>query len=442
MTSYIDASSPTGNGRRIKVLSTDLIFSGVDNIFVYPSLDVDRLRDALSRTLSFWPILTGRIIVESDDQYFIEFSDNSIPFTYNENDELERWPPDLPVVVDDMKLIRPFIDSTQYKPEMEPLLRFKVTHLLRSDEYILGTSFCHMIGDANSIVHFHNDLSQTYQNLEPIFSLPIFERHLLNKEDPDFTLLPVLKLYRNTDKKEIILARLAKESTETDAINMSFSSEQLAKLHMLAGDSSQITIHDALCAYIIFLMNKYLFTNEDEYIRRAYMYVNYRGVNDLLTPKGYVANAIMQPLSSDFPNPCSLSSIAKTIRQLIKTTRQEDFLQKWVTSANILMRQFKKDGNVNFVWDKDEVVFNSNFKYDWSNLVHFGMKNQCRFHTIGIFKYYFRIFHLNPVKLEDGNWIKDNRGAEVSFRIPKGEIKEKFLAAWKKDVQENFLNVK
>ncbi|CAF2056546.1 unnamed protein product [Rotaria magnacalcarata] len=441
MTSFIDASSPTGNGRRIKVLSTDLIFSGVDNIFVYPSLDIDRLRDALSRALSFWPILTGRIIFESDDQYFIEFSDNSIPFTYNENDELERWP-NLPVIVDDMKLIKPFIDSTQYKPEIESLLRFKVTRLIRSDEYILGTSFCHMVGDANSIVHFHNDLSQIYQNLEPIFPRPVFERHLLDKEDPDFSCLPVLKLYRNTDKKETILARLAQEYTETDPINMSFSSEQLAKLHMLAGDSNEITTHDALCAYVIFLINKHLLINQDECIRRAYIYVNYRGVTDLLTPKGYVANAIMQPLSSDFPNPCSLSSIAKTIRELIKRTRQEDFLQKWVTSANVLMGQFKKDGNVNFVWDKDEVVFNSNFKYDWSNLVDFGMKNLCRFHTMGIFKYYFRIFHLNPVKLEDGNWIKDNRGVEISFRIPKGETKEKFLAAWKNDIQEDFSNVK
>ncbi|CAF4557157.1 unnamed protein product [Rotaria sp. Silwood2] len=73
MTSYIAASSPTGNGRQIQLLSTDLIFGGIDNVFVYPSLDVDRLRNALSRTLSFWPILTGRIFVDNDDQYFIKF---------------------------------------------------------------------------------------------------------------------------------------------------------------------------------------------------------------------------------------------------------------------------------------------------------------------------------------------------------------------------------
>ncbi|CAF4509056.1 unnamed protein product [Rotaria sp. Silwood2] len=441
MTSYIAASSPTGNGRQIQLLSTDLIFGGIDNVFVYPSLDVDRLRNALSRTLSFWPILTGRIFVDNDDQYFIKFTDDSIPFTYAENDQLEQWP-DLPVVVDDMTLIQPFIDSVQYKPEIEPLLRIKVTRLLHSDEYVLGTSFYHMVGDANSTFHFHNDLSQIYQNLETILPRPVFERHLLNKEDSEFSLLPVLKLYQNTGKREDILARLGKEYAETDPINMSFSSEQLTKLRSLIEDTNEITAHDVLCAYIVYLMNKHLFTSEDEYVRRAYMYINYRGVSDLLTPKGYVANAIMQPLSSDFPNPLSLSSIAKTIRQLIKTTRQEDFLQNWVTSANILMKKIIKDGHVNFVWDKDEAIFNSNYKYDWADQVDFGMKNQCRFHTMGIFKYYFRIFQLNPVKGENGNWIKDNEGAEVSFRIPKGEIKEKFLAAWKKDIQENFLNVK
>ncbi|CAF4625677.1 unnamed protein product, partial [Rotaria sp. Silwood2] len=166
MTSYIDASSPTGNGRRIQLLSTDLIFDGINNIFVYLSLDVDRLRNAVSRTLSLWPILTGRILVGNDDQYLIEFTDNSIPFTYTENDHLERWP-ELPVVVDDMTFIQPFIDSVQYKPEIEPLLRIKVTRLCRSDEYVLGTSVFHMVGDASSAIHFHNDLSQIYQNLAP-----------------------------------------------------------------------------------------------------------------------------------------------------------------------------------------------------------------------------------------------------------------------------------
>ena len=416
-----------------------LIFFGIDNVFVYPSLDVDRLRDALRRTLSRWPILTGRVLVD-DDQYFIEFSDNSIPFTDVENNQLERWP-DLPVLIDDMTILPPFIDSVQCKPQIEPLLRLKVTRLLRSGEYVLGTSFNHMVGDANSNLHFLNDLSLIYQQHEPLPPSPIFERHLLNKEDPEFVLLPIMKIFQNAVKNEIVSARVIKEQTETDPINMSFSSEQLAKLRTLGGvHDDEITIHDVHCAYIILTMNKHISLTANEHIRRAYIIVNYRGVSNLLAPKGHVGNPLMYLLSSDFPNPLSLFSITKTIRQAIKTTRDELYLGKWIGTADVLRRQGIKDGRVSFVWDSDEVVFNSNFKYDWSNQVNFGMINQCRFHTGGLGKSYFRIFQLNPVRKEDGNWARDNGGAEVAFRIPKGEAKE-FLEAWKKDVKENFANL-
>ncbi|CAF0745223.1 unnamed protein product [Adineta steineri] len=441
MTTYINASTPTGNSRRIKLLSTDLIFGGIDNVFVYPSLDIDRLKNALSDTLSSWPILAGRIFIDDNEQYFIEFSDKSIPFTYIENNQLEQWP-NLPVVVDDMTILQPFIDSVQYKPEIEPLLRLKVTRLVHSGEYILGTSFCHMIGDANSNIHFLNDLSQNYQHLEPCFPPPVFERHSLNEEDSQVSLSPILKCYQNTNTRELVIARIIKEQAETDYINISFSSKQLAQLHTLAGGvHNGITVHDAFCAYIILTMNKYLFLTDDEYIRRTFMLINYRNTPDSLATNSNVINAIITTLSSDFPEPLSLSSIAKTIRQLVETTRQKDYLRKLVTSANILMAQFIKNGHVNFVWDKNEVIFNSNFKYDWANEVNFGMINQCRFHTMGLFKYYFRIFQLNPVKEDDGNWTKDNGGVEVAFRIPK-ELKEKFIEACEKDIAENFINVK
>jgi hypothetical protein len=441
MTSYIDASPPTGNHRRITLLGTDLIFGGIDNVFVYPTLDVDRLRNALSETLSFWPILTGRIIVNNDDEYIIECSDNSIPFTYIENDQLECWP-DLPVVVDDIKILQPFIDSVQYKPSIEPLLRFKLTHLLRSDEYVLGTSFSHMVGDADSTIHFLTDLSRIYQHLEPLPPRPIFERLLLKKEEPDFSLPLINYISENAEKREDIIARIIKEPAETDPLTMSFSSEQLAQLRVRIEHNDEVTTHDTLCAYVILTINKYLFSTADEYLQRTHLLVNYRGVSDSLAPKGHVANSFIQTLSGDFQNPSCLSSIAKTIRQAINAIRNEEFLAKWIISADVLMKQLHKNGRLTFIWTKNDVIFNSNSKYDWANQVNFGMINQCRFHTAGSYKFYFRIFQSNPVKRNDGSWTRDNGGVEVTFRIPKGEGKEKFLEAWKKDIEEKFANVK
>ncbi|CAF2372184.1 unnamed protein product [Rotaria sp. Silwood2] len=440
MTSNIIPYPPTGNDHRIILAGTDLIFESIDNIFVYPSLlDIDRLKKALSRTLSIWPILAGRVIV-NDDQYRIEFSDQSIPFTYTENDQLECWP-NLPVVIDDATICEPFIDVVQYKPVDEPLLRIKVTRLLRSNEYVFGTSFSHLVGDAASNIHFLNDLSRLYQDLEPLLPRPIFDRHLWTKEDADVSFLSNLKPYRNADKCEIIATNFARDQANSDQLNLSFSSIQLAKLHSLAGDKDEVTVHDALNAYMIVTMNNNSIQISNEYFQRAYILVNYRDLLHSIAPVGHVGNSFVIMLTSDFPNPFSLISIAKTIRQAINKCRHEDFLKKWIPTADLMMRQIIKDDKLNCVWDTNEVVINSNFKYDWSNQVDFGMTNQCRFHTITSLKSYFRIFRLNPVKDKESHWIKDQDGAEVSFRIEKGAMKNKFLETYRHDIKTNFINV-
>ncbi|CAF3703278.1 unnamed protein product [Rotaria sordida] len=439
MTSHIIPCPPTGNGHRIVLAGTDLIFESIDNIFVYPLLDIDRLKQAISRALSIWPILAGRVLI-NEDQYLIEFSDQPIPFTYIENDQLEYWP-NLRVVVDDVTICKPFIDVVQYKPMDESLLRIKVTRLLRSNEYVLGTSFSHLVGDAASNIHFLNDLSRFYQSLEPILPRPIFDRYLWTKDDADVSLLSNLKPYQNADKREIIAINFVRDQTTTDQLNISFSSIQLAKLHSLADGKDEVTVHDVLNAYMIVTMNKNSIEISNEYFQRAYILVNYRNLLHSIAPTGHVANSFVIMLTSDFPNPFSLISIAKTIRQTINKCRNEDFLMKWIPTADLMMKQIIKDDKLICVWDTNEVVINSNFKYDWSNQVDFGMINQCRFHTIISLKSYFRIFHLNPIKDQEDHWIKDNDGAEVSFRIQKGEMKNKFLETYQQDIETNFINV-
>ncbi len=105
--------------------------------------------------------------------------------------------------------------------------------------------------------------------------------------------------------------------------------------------------------------------------------------------------------------------------------RNEDLIEKYVTSADVLSRQLIKDNRIHFIFGSKEFIFNSNFKYDWTNEVNFGMINQCRFHAVALYKFYFRIFQLNPIKNQDGIWIKDNGGAEIAFRIPKGRKEKK-----------------
>ncbi|CAF1668480.1 unnamed protein product, partial [Didymodactylos carnosus] len=176
----------------------------------------------------------------------------------------------LPVIVNDAAVIQPFIDSVVCKPD-EPLLRVKVTHLIRSNEYVVGISFCHMIGDAAANIHFLSDWSRLYQHLEPESIRPIFERerNMWKKENDEFHLSPSMKLIRNGDKRESILARLVQEYSETESINIPFSSAQLAKLQSLVNENNSktmLTSQDALNAYIIRTLNKHILNNVDDYI--------------------------------------------------------------------------------------------------------------------------------------------------------------------------------
>ncbi|CAF4260965.1 unnamed protein product, partial [Rotaria sordida] len=225
----------------------------------------------------------------------------------------------------------------------ESLLRIKVTRLLRSNEYVLGTSFSHLVGDAASNIHFLNDLSRFYQSLEPILPRPIFDRYLWTKDDADVSLLSNLKPYQNADKREIIAINFVRDQTTTDQLNISFSSIQLAKLHSLADGKDEVTVHDVLNAYMIVTMNKNSIEISNEYFQRAYILVNYRNLLHSIAPTGHVANSFVIMITSDFPNPFSLISIAKTIRQAINKCRNEDFLMKWIPTADLMMKQIIKD---------------------------------------------------------------------------------------------------
>ncbi|CAF0830172.1 unnamed protein product [Didymodactylos carnosus] len=143
MTSWlVPPSSPTGNSRRIELAGIDLwIFARTDKVFVYPSeLDIDRLKDALSRTLSVWPLVAGRFLLLDGGHYSIEMSDNPIPITYAENTDLATWPANLNIVAElHHNPLVPFIDEVQiitllHGSQDEPLFRLKLTRLVQSGE--------------------------------------------------------------------------------------------------------------------------------------------------------------------------------------------------------------------------------------------------------------------------------------------------------------------
>jgi hypothetical protein len=446
----VSPSTPTGNNRRIELAGMDLWLSArIDNVFVYPGeIKIDQLKAALSRTLSLWPLVAGRIILENDQHYIIEMCDNPIPVTLVVNNDLKEWPLDSNVIVQvDNKLFPTFIDAVQVtklfnNPSDEPLVRLKLTHIVESDEWALAISWYHLLGDAAACLHFSNTLSRFYQQMEPTQSLPIFERRLWREDEANQSVLPVPKQFRDAQPTEEAAKISLDHQLNYDPLNLHFSGEQLATLRTLAGGNS-VTTQDALTAYIILTLNTYCYNNNDERrILHTITVVNFRGVSDLIAPQGQVANCLFMMLSDDFDDPYSLSNIARTIRRSITQLRDPKILEPEIANIDGLMRKnVRNNKSPNPQLVPNEFAVNSNIRYDWADLVDFGYTDKCRFYTSWTTALYLRVFRLNPEK--DGNkWLpRDRDGTEVSFRMEK-DLKEKFLNAWKRDIIENFQNVK
>ena len=76
-------------------------------------------------------------------------------------------------------------------------------------------------------------------------------------------------------------------------INLHFSGEQLVQLHKIVGETS-VTVHDALIAYIIVLLNTFYFESDEEHIRHAITIINYPGVYKSITSQDQAVNAILR----------------------------------------------------------------------------------------------------------------------------------------------------
>ncbi|CAF4216247.1 unnamed protein product, partial [Rotaria magnacalcarata] len=65
----VSPSAATGRNRHIELAGIDLwVIARTDKIFVYPSeLNIEQFKDALSRTLSLWPLITGRLLLLDDN---------------------------------------------------------------------------------------------------------------------------------------------------------------------------------------------------------------------------------------------------------------------------------------------------------------------------------------------------------------------------------------
>jgi hypothetical protein len=255
-------------------------------------------------------------------------SDNGIPLSFVDNHELPRWSLHSNVVLDtEQGQLEQFVDAVATDKLFhgcldEPLFRLRMTRLTQNGEWIMGTSWAHVLGDAFACIKFLNTLSRFYQQLEPLEPFPVFERRLWDRVDADRSLLPFIKHWTDALTADQIFEQIQIQQLTHDQINVQFSGEQLVQLYTLV-DNKTLTIHDVMIAYIILTLNTQCFEN----IEHTNTIVNFRGVYDTIASAGLIANCTLRMLSENFDDPYSLLSIAKDIRHSIIWSRDPLFLQ-------------------------------------------------------------------------------------------------------------------
>ena len=386
---------------------------------------IEQLKHALGRTLSLWPLVAGRCLLLDKEHYFIEMSDNGIPVSLINNTELSCWILDCNVVRSNHEgQLRAFLvevpsEKLIFQYPDEPLFRLKVTHLLQSDEWVMGTSWAHVLGDAYVCANFLHALSRFYQQLEPLQPLPVFERRLWRREEADPSLLPHMKHLTESVSNEQWREMSANGQFMHEQLNLHFLGKQLANLRKMIPDST-LTIHDIMVAYIILTLNIHCSSSNEDLILYASMVINYHGVSDSIAPSNLVANCHLRVWSERFEDPHSPLKIAKSIRTMIIQSRNPKFLERWLPTEDRLLRDMAcDDRRINADHFLNGIVVNSNYRYDWANLVNFGHTDKCRFYTDWTKNLLLRIFRLNPT-FDDTQWAgRDREGAEVAFRINK-----------------------
>ena len=435
-TSWVLPSPPTGNNRIIELAGTDLWITGlINNVFVYPlALDFDRLKTALGAALSSWPFIAGRFL-KQNGRYVIEMSDNHIPVTFVEDNVQEKWPADLNVVVDkDSGILQPFLDEVESKnlvggSRHEQLFRLKLTHLKNSEEWVMGASWSHILGDGDACLQFLNAISSLYQGKTPLNPNPMFERYLWPENNVDQHLLSNIEQF-------LVNAQI--QTNKGVQVNICFSNEHLQKLNESISDPD-LSIGNVLSAYIISKLNNLRAEDNEPFIKHANTMINYRKPSGSFASTNLVANAVLMPLSNPFENPQSVSSIARIIRQSINDSMEDNFIKRWVSTADHVMKRIVLEGHLpQMSILKDRIVLNSNLKFDWAGRVDFGQTNQCRFYTTWTRLLYIRIFRRNPEC--DGIEWKKGDGIEVAFRIEENK-NERFLKAFDEDCRQNFDHV-
>ncbi|KZT55010.1 hypothetical protein CALCODRAFT_556672 [Calocera cornea HHB12733] len=407
-------------------------------------LDRHKLTNAVSRTLTHYPLFAGRLIgmenwrdkLAAGNQVagYISLAHASLPITYFNSpllptEELLRdFHPD---VVDPV-----LCDNENPPAHKEPLVKMKVTNFVNTGETSITFAFCHVLGDGLTFFRFTNMISQFHRGLPAVHPLPTYETYFRGPPRiPDHRVHQVvqeaaphlLKHYDNNDVGELY----ARSFLSTTRLDIQFSLDELSILKREASREAgrNVSKQDALAAYLIAAINR----TSDTQVNQIINLVNIRGEGE--TPDGFqlprlssagsqLLHVFSPPLAPEDSR--KLGKLAKCVGDTVRQVRNAEYVKNTAAATIAIMTQLF--GARRQAWwgaGPNQIVLNNCYKLT-SPDTHFGYPGKAVFVVNGSMERYIRIWAGNPSRNSDGTWSANEGSADVSFRI-EHELAEPFM---------------
>ncbi|CAL1702968.1 unnamed protein product [Somion occarium] len=415
----------------------DLIISlSIETVHVIPGdIDPPRFLDALSRTLSVYPLAAGRFERPSDtsDGWKIRLTKSGVPVKFLEN-HTEQIMPSTRVIqnqgvaslvekVDIDKILEPHSD--------EPLARFTMVKFVKTGLTAIGFSQYHTIGDGFIVIQFLRLLSQTYQGLLPLDPSPSYSSHYsplhATSTYPQESLMtPHLESPFPMGGKPPFMGR---HKGEISRVDIHFRVETIEQIHkavtLLANENTDegsrsvaFSKQDTLIALLARASTKSDPRNAIQHIINFFMYRGIGSTSPTAVGNANLGAIAFMPKGASSNEP--IEYIVRRVRQAITQVREPEFLEVLIAKVGDLALRAADANMLLDITPPDGIMaVNSTWRFDWTS-AHFGHPGRTQFyHTMLLEPRFIKIVQPNPIRLADGTYQSFSGDAEVTLCVLK-----------------------
>jgi len=408
-----------------EISSTNLILSvTVVTAHIIPGdLDIERFGVALSKALSRFPHLAGRLVRPNtpDAPWAIRLTNSGVPVSVIDSDADEILPTDSTA-----QTSLPFVEllntagivKTEGESD-EPLFRLTITRFTRLNATSIGVCFSHVVCDGFALTLFLRLLSRLYQGLGPVNPPPYYEPEAIKFAEPSRAPRSIYNRYDPSAP----LPWEQPERTAMEWVAFRLTATQLTEIHNRVTKGKEhlkILRVDMVVGLLVRCLSEV--EPESKPIDTVLYVINHRGMG--ICPVNAALNGIVWvPTGLRVPKSVSphdeVLAHATELRNSMKRLKRPKLIEDMVTDLAKTQSQVAwdkvcqdtvtaKEGCliVNVIWKL--ILTSPHFGHPGKVKVHYSHPPGSRF---------VQITTPNP-KIVDGRWISREGEMEARFYVP------------------------